>query len=156
MVHGDSPFHAYMRFELSSEAREYSPNTRNVAWDLERAGDDDELDSLHWNQRRGPAGQVQSADPPASSSAATEGKIGGLDAVRKHAEDKEQKAGGGDDGEKAKCTVCMERAVCVSFAPCNHVASCATCALKALEQKPCCVTCRATVTSVSVHHVQSV
>lgn len=78
-------------------------------------------------------------------------KLKGIDKLEAHV----QKEGKASENEKNKCTVCIERPICALYSPCNHISTCATCAVKSLKDKPSCVTCRSVVESVDVVWIQS-
>lgn len=129
------PHRTLMRYSMSHDASEWSPNTRNIAFDRDE-----------WDEA--PAFDADFATDVDEKKKA----IVGLEHVKKRAESEQASGSAGSSG---LCTICTERSVCVSFAPCTHLAACATCAVTALAQKPACVICRAEVESVSLHHVQT-
>jgi hypothetical protein len=62
----------------------------------------------------------------------------------------EVKADEKTDSEENQCTICVEHKKCILYGPCNHVASCNTCAQQILKMsKKECPLCRAKIESLT-------
>jgi hypothetical protein len=132
-----------MRFNFAASSRIYAPNPSNVRWDYKgstpiwdnpfNARDEDkdmERNELLQQEKK------------------KEEVVKGMDKVIDWAE---KEAKNKTVASESLCSVCMDRAICVSFAPCSHMSCCATCTVACLKDKPACPVCRCPVESVTCH-----